>query len=62
METGKSHMVTSLGNMAGAPKLSHCTWQGIFRPPMTDVQVYCCAEDPSWFMPILLDVSFSMHP
>jgi hypothetical protein len=29
-ETGKRWTVTRPGNMADVPKLSHCSWQGIF--------------------------------
>jgi hypothetical protein len=51
-EIRKSRAVRSLGNMTDAPKSSHCTWEGAFWPPTTNVQVCCLVEETNCLMPI----------
>jgi hypothetical protein len=49
IETGKGQAVTSPANTVEASKPSRYAWQGTLWPPVTDVQVHCCAEETSFF-------------
>jgi hypothetical protein len=59
--TKECQVVARLGNMADILKPSHFVCQGIFWPCTTDVQVHFNAEE-IYFIPIFLDVSFSLQP
>jgi hypothetical protein len=60
MDTGK--VATDQENIVDAPKLLPYACQGTFCPSATNVQVHCCAEETSCFIPIFPNISFFLHP